>query len=54
MTLDPCFHFLEVAYPYMARRLLTDENPALRDRLIQVLFKVISNMNQNIIYKIKR
>ncbi len=36
MTLDPTFHFLEVAYPYVARRLLTDEDPALRERLIQV------------------
>eukprot|EP00193_Tetraselmis_chui_P021946 CAMPEP_0177771094 /NCGR_PEP_ID=MMETSP0491_2-20121128/11349_1 /TAXON_ID=63592 /ORGANISM="Tetraselmis chuii, Strain PLY429" /LENGTH=659 /DNA_ID=CAMNT_0019288501 /DNA_START=263 /DNA_END=2242 /DNA_ORIENTATION=- len=38
MTLDRNFHFLEVAYPYVARRLLTDEDPALRERLIQVLF----------------
>jgi len=38
MTLQPNFHFLEVAYPYVARRLLTDEDPALRERLIQVLF----------------
>ncbi len=36
LTLDPSFHFLEVAYPYVARRLLTDEDPALRDRLFQV------------------
>jgi hypothetical protein len=36
MTLNPEFHFLEVAYPYVARRLLTDEDPALRERLIQV------------------
>ncbi|KAL0330078.1 UNVERIFIED_CONTAM: protein ACTIVITY OF BC1 COMPLEX kinase, chloroplastic [Sesamum radiatum] len=28
-----------VAYPYVAKRLLTDPNPALRERLIQVLFK---------------
>ena len=34
MTLDKSFHFLEVAYPYVAKRLLTDET--LRDRLIQV------------------
>lgn len=40
MTLDPSFHFLEVAYPYVAHRLLTDEDPALRERLIQVLFQV--------------
>lgn len=39
MTLDPDFHFLEVAYPYVARRLLTDEDPALRQRLFQVLFQ---------------
>ncbi|MEW5300846.1 MAG: hypothetical protein WDW36_003746 [Sanguina aurantia] len=38
MTLKPEFHFLEVAYPYIARRLLTDEDPALRGRLFQVLF----------------
>jgi hypothetical protein len=36
MTLDKSFHFLEVAYPYVAKRLLTDES--LRDRLIQVCF----------------
>ena len=42
MTLDPSFHFLEVAYPYIARRLLTDEDPALRERLVQVLFQVSS------------
>ena len=36
MTLSPEFHFLEVAYPYVARRLLTDEDPALRERLFQV------------------
>ncbi|KAF4368634.1 protein ACTIVITY OF BC1 COMPLEX KINASE 1, chloroplastic [Cannabis sativa] len=38
-TLEPNFKFLEVAYPYVAKRLLTDPNPALRERLIQVLFK---------------
>ncbi|KAJ7966063.1 Protein kinase superfamily protein [Quillaja saponaria] len=38
-TLEPGFKFLEVAYPYVAKRLLTDPNPALRERLIQVLFK---------------
>lgn len=38
-TLEPDFKFLEVAYPYIANRLLTDPNPALRERLIQVLFK---------------
>ncbi|CAM8898652.1 unnamed protein product [Rhodiola kirilowii] len=34
-TLKPDFKFLEVAYPYVAKRLLTDPNPALRERLIQ-------------------
>ncbi|KAL7170827.1 hypothetical protein ACSBR2_035653 [Camellia fascicularis] len=38
-TMKPDFKFLEVAYPYVAKRLLTDPNPALRERLIQVLFK---------------
>ncbi|CAD6254050.1 unnamed protein product [Miscanthus lutarioriparius] len=38
-TLKRDFKFLEVAYPYIAKRLLTDPNPALRERLIQVLFK---------------
>ncbi|GAA0172670.1 hypothetical protein LIER_26448 [Lithospermum erythrorhizon] len=38
-TLNPGFKFLEVAYPYVAKRLLTDPNPSLRERLIQVLFK---------------
>ena len=37
LTLQPNFHFLEVAYPYVARRLLTDEDPTLRERLFQVL-----------------
>ena len=41
MTLKPEFHFLEVAYPYVARRLLTDEDPRLRERLIQVRVHVI-------------
>lgn len=39
LTLKADFHFLEVAYPYVARRLLTDEDPALRQRLFQVLFQ---------------
>ena len=39
LSLDPNFKFLEVAYPYVAKRLLTDDNPALRERLIEVLFK---------------
>ena len=39
MTLQPEFRFLEVAYPYVAKRLLTDRDASLRERLIQVLFK---------------
>ena len=39
LTLKADFHFLEVAYPYVARRLLTDKDPALRQRLLQVLFQ---------------
>ncbi|GAQ90183.1 ABC1 family protein [Klebsormidium nitens] len=39
LTLQPDFKFLEVAYPYVAKRLLTDPDPALRERLIQVLFR---------------
>lgn len=30
---------MQVAYPYVAKRLLTDPDPALRERLLQVLFK---------------
>jgi len=36
LTLAPGFRFLEVAYPYVARRLLTDEDPILRERLFEV------------------
>ncbi len=39
LTLKADFHFLEVAYPYVARRLLTDRDPSLRQRLLQVLFQ---------------
>ena len=39
MTLSPEFRFLQVAYPYVAKRLLTDPDTSLRDRLLQVLFK---------------
>lgn len=34
LTLNPEFHFLEVAYPYVAKRLLTDPDPSLRERLL--------------------
>ncbi|CAI5480428.1 unnamed protein product [Closterium sp. Yama58-4] len=36
---DPNFKVLAAAYPYMAKRLLTDPNPYLRDALIELLFK---------------
>ncbi len=41
LTLSPEFHFLEVAYPYVARRLLTAEDPILRERLFQVSTSVV-------------
>ena len=40
LMLEPDFRFLEVAYPYVAKRLLTDEDPALRQRLIEVSLKL--------------
>jgi predicted unusual protein kinase regulating ubiquinone biosynthesis (AarF/ABC1/UbiB family) len=39
LTLNPRFKIVEVAYPYVAKRLLTGESPQLRRRLIEVLFK---------------
>jgi predicted unusual protein kinase regulating ubiquinone biosynthesis (AarF/ABC1/UbiB family) len=39
LSLDPAFQIVAVAYPYVARRLLTDESPRIRQRLIQVLLK---------------
>jgi predicted unusual protein kinase regulating ubiquinone biosynthesis (AarF/ABC1/UbiB family) len=39
LTLNPNFKIVEVAYPYVARRLLTEESPAFRRRLIDILFK---------------
>ncbi len=39
LTLNPDFKIVEVAYPYVAQRLLNGESPALRRRLIEVLFK---------------
>lgn len=39
LTLNPDFKIVEVAYPYVARRLLTGESPHLRRRLLEVLFK---------------
>lgn len=39
LSLNPDFKIVDIAYPYVARRLLTGESPALRRRLIEVLFK---------------
>jgi predicted unusual protein kinase regulating ubiquinone biosynthesis (AarF/ABC1/UbiB family) len=39
LSLNPNFKIVEVAYPYVARRLLTGESSELRRRLIEILFK---------------
>ncbi|MGB3295059.1 MAG: AarF/ABC1/UbiB kinase family protein [Phormidesmis sp.] len=39
LSLDPNFKIVEIAYPYVARRLLSAETASLRSRLIDVLFK---------------
>lgn len=39
LTLDPNFKIIEVAYPYVAQRLLRGESPEMRRRLVEVLFK---------------
>ncbi|MBV6625069.1 MAG: AarF/ABC1/UbiB kinase family protein [Rivularia sp. (in: Bacteria)] len=39
LSLNPNFKIVEVAYPYVARRLLMGESAQLRRRLINVLFK---------------
>ncbi len=39
LSLNPRFKIVEVAYPYVAKRLLTGETPQLRRRLLDVLFK---------------
>ena len=39
LCLNPKFKIVEVSYPYIARRLLTEESPQFRRRLIEVLFK---------------
>ena len=39
LTLNPAFKIVEVGYPYVARRLLTEETPEFRQRLMEVLFK---------------
>ncbi|MGD1932568.1 MAG: ABC1 kinase family protein [Leptolyngbyaceae cyanobacterium] len=39
LSLNPDFRIVDIAYPYVARRLLMGETPALRRRLLEVLFK---------------
>lgn len=39
LSLNPSFKIVEIAYPYVARRLLAGESPELRRRLIEVLFE---------------
>ncbi|NJK35869.1 MAG: AarF/ABC1/UbiB kinase family protein [Oscillatoriales cyanobacterium SM2_2_1] len=39
LSLNPDFRIVQVAYPYIAKRLLTDESESLRRRLVEVLFK---------------
>ncbi|MEB3182103.1 MAG: AarF/ABC1/UbiB kinase family protein [Nostocaceae cyanobacterium] len=39
LSLNPNFKIIEVAYPYVARRLLTGESAELRRRLLNILFK---------------
>ena len=39
LSLNPNFKIVEVAYPYVARRMLRGETPELRRRLLNVLFK---------------
>jgi predicted unusual protein kinase regulating ubiquinone biosynthesis (AarF/ABC1/UbiB family) len=39
LSLNPNFKILEVAYPYIAKRLLTGESPEFRRRLLSILFK---------------
>lgn len=39
LTLNPDFRIVEVSFPYVSRRLLTEESPSMRKRLLEVLFK---------------
>ncbi len=39
LSLNPEFQIVQVAYPYVAKRLLTDESVSLRERLVEILFK---------------
>ena len=39
LSVNSNFKIVEVSYPYVAKRLLTEESPAMRRRLIEVLYK---------------
>lgn len=39
LSLNPDFKIVEVSFPYISRRLLTEESPEMRRRLLDVLFK---------------
>lgn len=39
LSLNKNFRIVEVSFPYVSRRLLTGESPAMRKRLLEVLFK---------------
>lgn len=39
LSLDSNFKIVDIAYPYVARRLLKGESPEMRKRLIEILFK---------------
>ncbi|GAB4315909.1 MAG: AarF/ABC1/UbiB kinase family protein [Geminocystis sp.] len=39
LSLNRDFRIVEVSFPYVSRRLLTEESPAMRKRLLEVLFK---------------
>lgn len=39
LSLNPDFKIVDIAYPYVARRLLRGETPSLRRRLLEILFK---------------
>jgi predicted unusual protein kinase regulating ubiquinone biosynthesis (AarF/ABC1/UbiB family) len=39
LSFNPNFKIVEIAYPYVAKRLLTGESARLRQRLLEVLFK---------------
>ncbi len=39
LSLNPDFKIVEVSYPYVSRRLLAGESPALRKRLLEILIR---------------